>query len=69
MKKEWPSDWKKSVFIPIYKKGDKKECENYCTITRKLGTLEAIAEKTRGVPDTSTTDRASWFQKRKRNER
>ena len=25
-KKEWPSDWKKSVYVPIYKKGDKKEC-------------------------------------------
>ena len=31
-KKEWPSDWKKSVYVPIYKKGDKKECGNYRTI-------------------------------------
>ena len=30
-KKEWPSDLKKSVHVPIYKKGDKKECGNYCT--------------------------------------
>ena len=29
---EWPQDWKKSVFIPIPKKGDAKECSNYCTI-------------------------------------
>ena len=25
-------DWKKSVFIPIPKKGNAKECSNYCTI-------------------------------------
>ena len=29
---QWPQDWKKSVFIPIPKKGDAKECSNYCTI-------------------------------------
>ena len=28
----WPQDWKKSVFIPIPKKGSVKECSNYCTI-------------------------------------
>ena len=28
----WPQDWKKSVFIPIPKKGKVKECSNYCTI-------------------------------------
>ena len=29
---EWPQDWKRSVFIPISKKGNAKECSNYCTI-------------------------------------
>ena len=28
----WPHDWKWSVFIPIPKKGNVKECSNYCTI-------------------------------------
>ena len=28
---QWPQDWKKSVFIPIPKKGNVKECSNYCT--------------------------------------
>ena len=28
----WPQDWKRSVFIPIPKKGNAKECSNYCTI-------------------------------------
>ena len=29
---QWPQDWKWSVFIPIPKKGNAKECSNYCTI-------------------------------------
>ena len=28
----WPQDWKRSVSIPIPKKGNVKECSNYCTI-------------------------------------
>ena len=28
---QWPQDWKKSVFIPIPKKGKAKECSNYHT--------------------------------------
>ena len=30
---QWPQDWKRSVFIPITKKGNAKECSNYCTIS------------------------------------
>ena len=29
---QWPQDWKRSVFIPIPKKGNAKECSNYCTV-------------------------------------
>ena len=29
---QWPQDWKKSVFIPIPKKGNAKGCSNYCKI-------------------------------------
>ena len=29
---QWPQDWKRSVFIPIPKKGNAIECSNYCTI-------------------------------------
>ena len=29
---QWPQDWKRSVFIPIPKKGNPKGCSNYCTI-------------------------------------
>ena len=29
---QWPQNWKRSVFIPTSKKGNAKECSNYCTI-------------------------------------
>ena len=29
---QWPQDWKRSVLIAIPKKGNSKECSNYCTI-------------------------------------
>ena len=29
---QWPQDWKRSIFIPIPKKGNAKECSNYHTI-------------------------------------
>ena len=29
---QWPQDWERSVFIPTPKKGNAKECSNYCTI-------------------------------------
>ena len=30
--RQWPQDWERSVFILIPKKGNAKECSNYCTI-------------------------------------
>ena len=32
---QWPWNWKRSVFIAIPKKGNAKECSNYCTIALK----------------------------------
>ena len=29
---QWTPDWKRSIFIPIPKKDNDKECPNYCTI-------------------------------------
>ena len=29
---QWPQDWKRSVFVPIVKKRNAKQCSNYCTI-------------------------------------
>ena len=33
---KWTQDWKRSVFITIPKKGNAKECSNYCTIALNL---------------------------------
>ena len=29
---QWPKDWKRSVFVPIPKQNNAKECSNFCTI-------------------------------------
>ena len=37
-----PQDWKRSVFIPIPKKGNAKECSNYCTTALILHTSKVM---------------------------
>ena len=39
---QWPQDWKRSIFIPIPKKGNAKECSNYCIITLISSTSKVI---------------------------
>ena len=39
---QWPQDWKRSVFIPIPKKGNTKECSNYCTIALNSHTSKVM---------------------------
>ena len=39
---QWPQDWKMSIFIPIPKKGNAKECSNYCTIALILHASKVI---------------------------
>ena len=39
---QWPQDWKRSVFIPIPKKGNAKECSNYRTIELISHTSEVM---------------------------
>ena len=39
---QWPQDWKMSVFIPITKKGNGKECSNYHTIALILHTSKIV---------------------------
>ena len=57
---QWPQDWKRSVFIPIPKKGNAKECLNYRTIALishaskvMLKILQARLQQyvNRGLPD------------------
>ena len=39
---QWPEDWKRSVFIPISKKGNAKECLNYGKIALVSHTSEVM---------------------------
>ena len=39
---QWPQDWKRTVFIPIPKKGNAKECSDYCTIALILHTSKVM---------------------------
>ena len=39
---QWPQDWKRSVFIPIPKKGNAKECSNYRTFALVSHTSKAM---------------------------
>ena len=39
---QWPQDWERSVFIPIPKKGNAKECSNYRTIALILHTSKVM---------------------------
>ena len=39
---QWPQDWKMSLFIPVPKKGNAKECSNYCAITLIAHTSKVI---------------------------
>ena len=39
---QWPQDWKRSIFILIPKKGNAKECSNYCTIALILHTSKVM---------------------------
>ena len=57
---QWPQDWKRSVFIPIPKKGNAKECSNYHTVGLISHTSQVILEilqarlqqyVNRGLPD------------------
>ena len=55
---QWPQDWKRSVFIPIPKKGNAKECSNYHTIALishaskvMLKILQTRVQQYREIPD------------------
>jgi len=39
---QWPQDWKRSIFIPVTKKGNAKECSDYYTITLISHTSKVI---------------------------
>ena len=47
---QWPRDWKRSVFIPIPKKGSVKECSNYHTVGLISHASKVILKVLQGYP-------------------
>ena len=70
---QWPQDWKRSIFIPIAKKGNAKEYSNYKTITLISHSSKSNAQNSPSqnsiVPELRTSRCSSWIQKRQRNQR
>ena len=70
---QWPQDWKGSVFIPIPKKGNAKECSNHCTIalishTNKV-ILKILQARLQQYMNCALPDVQARFRKGKRNQR
>ena len=70
---QWPQDWERSVFIPIPKKGNAKECSNYCTIalisyTSKV-MLKILQARLQQYVNRELPDVQACFRKGKRNQR
>ena len=70
---QWPQDWKRSVFIPILKKGNAKECSNYHTITLISHTskvmLKILQARLQQYINHELPDVQAGFRKRQRNQR
>ena len=65
-------NWKRSVFIPIPKKGNAKECSNYHTIvhlTHQQSSAQNSPRKASTVCELRTSRCSRWIQKRQRNQR
>ena len=62
---QWPQDWKRSVFTPIPKKGNAKECSNYCTIALISHTskvmLQILQPKLQYYSEPWTSRCSSWI--------
>ena len=54
---QWPQDWKRSVFFPIPKKGNAKECSNYLTIAL----ISQCSKFSSAVREPRTSICSSWF--------
>ena len=67
---QWPQDWKRSVFIPIPKKGNAKECSNYRTIalisySRKV-MLKILQARLQQYVNSELSDVEAGFRKSRR---
>ena len=64
---QWPQDWKRSVFIPIPKDANPKECSNYCTVslishTRKV-MLKILQARSQQYMNWELPNIQAWFRK------
>ena len=70
---QWPQDWKRSIFIPIPKKGNPKECSNYHTIELISHTsrviLKILQARLQQYVNRELPDVQAGFRKWKRNQR
>ena len=70
---QWPQDWKRSVFIPIPKKGNAKECSNYHTIAlishASKVMLKILQSRLQQFMNRELPDVQAGFRKRKRKQR
>lgn len=64
---EWPDEWTQSIFIPLPKKGDKKQCTNYRTIAlvshASKVLLKIILERIRNKTEEEIADEQAGFRK------
>jgi len=60
---QWPQDWKRSVFTPIPKKGNAKECSNYCTIAliSHASNAQNSPSQASAICELWTSWRSRWF--------
>ena len=64
---QWPQDWKRSVFIPILKKGNPKECSDYCTVAlishASKVMLKILQARLQQYVNRELADVQAWFRK------
>ena len=69
---QWPEDWKMSVFIPIPKKGNAKDCSNYHTIVlishASKVLLKTLQARLWQYIELRTFRCTSWLSKKQRNQ-
>ena len=60
---QWPQDWKRSVFIPIPKKGDAKECSHYRTtaLISHASNVQNSPREASKVHELRTSRCSSWI--------
>ena len=62
---QWPQDWKRSIFIPILKKGNAKECSNYSTIAlisqASKVMIKILQARLQQYVNCELPDCSSWF--------